>query len=83
MQATIEQLSQIMIFSTLEPSDKISLQPHTQVQRYLQGEIVMHEGDRCYSTTAAGGIFGDFLPNSPEDLPTIIGGCFGSMFVVK
>lgn len=42
----MEQLSQIMIFASLEPSDKISLQPHTQVQRYRQGEIVVHEGDR-------------------------------------
>ncbi|MBD2432941.1 MULTISPECIES: Crp/Fnr family transcriptional regulator [Fischerella] len=46
MQASIEQLSQIIVFAGLEPSDKISLQPHTQVQRYKQGEIILHEGDR-------------------------------------
>ncbi|PMB47672.1 cyclic nucleotide-binding protein [Fischerella thermalis CCMEE 5201] len=46
MQASIEQLSKIIVFAGLEPSDKISLQPHTQVQRYSQGEIILHEGDR-------------------------------------
>ncbi|MER3495204.1 MAG: cyclic nucleotide-binding protein [Mastigocladus sp. ERB_26_2] len=46
MQASIEKLSQIIVFAGLEPSDKISLQPHTQVQRYKQGEIILHEGDR-------------------------------------
>ncbi|QDL10342.1 Crp/Fnr family transcriptional regulator [Brasilonema octagenarum UFV-E1] len=45
MQASIEQISQIAVFVGLEPSDKLSLQPHTQVRRYLKGEIILHEGD--------------------------------------
>lgn len=45
MQASIEQISQIVVFVGLELSDKLSLQPHTQVQRYLKGEIILHEGD--------------------------------------
>jgi CRP/FNR family transcriptional regulator, cyclic AMP receptor protein len=46
MQATFEQLSQIMVFADLEAADKISLQPYTQVQRRSKGEIILHEGDR-------------------------------------
>lgn len=46
MQATIEQLSQIRILAGLEKQDQINLQPHTQVQRYSKGEIILHEGDR-------------------------------------
>ncbi|MCX7594879.1 MAG: Crp/Fnr family transcriptional regulator [Fischerella sp.] len=46
MQATIEQLSQVIVFAGLELTDKTSLQPHTQVRRYKQGEIILHEGDR-------------------------------------
>uniref|UniRef100_UPI000584E3AC hypothetical protein n=1 Tax=Hassallia byssoidea TaxID=482630 RepID=UPI000584E3AC len=46
MQATIEQLSQIIILAGLEKQDRINLQPHTKVQRYSKGEIVLHEGDR-------------------------------------
>ncbi|MBP5977411.1 Crp/Fnr family transcriptional regulator [Brasilonema sp. CT11] len=45
MQASIEQISQIAVFVGLEPSDKLSLQPHTQVRRYLKEEIILHEGD--------------------------------------
>jgi CRP/FNR family transcriptional regulator, cyclic AMP receptor protein len=30
----------------LETTDKVSLQPYTQVQAYSQGEIILHEGDR-------------------------------------
>ncbi len=33
MQASLEQLSQIIVFVGLETPEKISLQPHTQVQR--------------------------------------------------
>ncbi len=44
MQATSQQLSQIMIFVGLEPADKISLQPYTKVQGYSKGEIILHEG---------------------------------------
>jgi len=46
MQATVEQLSQILIFVDLTPPELERLQPHAQVQRYSKGEIVMHEGDR-------------------------------------
>ncbi|MBH8555231.1 Crp/Fnr family transcriptional regulator [Nostocaceae cyanobacterium CENA357] len=46
MQASLEQLSKITVFAGLEPADKISMQTHTQVQRYSKGEIVLHEGDR-------------------------------------
>ncbi|MBD2342952.1 Crp/Fnr family transcriptional regulator [Anabaena subtropica] len=46
MQASLEQLSQIIVFGGLETSDKANLQPHTQVQSYSKGEIILHEGDR-------------------------------------
>ncbi|WP_341525032.1 Crp/Fnr family transcriptional regulator [Nostoc sp. UHCC 0302] len=46
MQASLEQLSQIIVFASLETVDKINLQPHTKVQRYTKGEIILHEGDR-------------------------------------
>ncbi len=46
MQASLEQLSKIIVFAGLEPADKVSMQTHTQVQRYSKGEIVLHEGDR-------------------------------------
>ncbi|MEH1893433.1 MAG: Crp/Fnr family transcriptional regulator [Nostoc sp.] len=45
MQASLEQLSQIIVFSGLETADKVNLQPYTQVQRYRKGEIILHEGD--------------------------------------
>ena len=45
MQASLEQLSQIIVFAGLETPEKISLQPHTQVQLYRKGEIILHEGD--------------------------------------
>ncbi|MEH2450045.1 Crp/Fnr family transcriptional regulator [Nostoc sp.] len=45
MQASLEQLSQIIVFSGLETADKVNLQPNTQVQRYRKGEIILHEGD--------------------------------------
>ncbi|MEH2158723.1 Crp/Fnr family transcriptional regulator [Nostoc sp.] len=46
MQASLEQLSQIIVFAGLETAEKIGLQPYTQVQRHRQGEIILHEGDR-------------------------------------
>ncbi len=46
MQATVEQLSQILVFVDLTSPELERLQPHAQVQRYSKGEIVMHEGDR-------------------------------------
>jgi CRP/FNR family transcriptional regulator, cyclic AMP receptor protein len=46
MQASLEQLSKIIVFAGLEAADKVSMQTHTQVQRYSKGEIVLHEGDR-------------------------------------
>lgn len=45
MQATIAQISQVMVFAGLEPADQISLQPHTQIRKYLQGEFIFQEGD--------------------------------------
>jgi CRP/FNR family transcriptional regulator, cyclic AMP receptor protein len=45
MQASLEQLAQITVFADLETADKVNLQPQTQVQRYSQGEIILHEGD--------------------------------------
>ncbi|WP_375469905.1 Crp/Fnr family transcriptional regulator [uncultured Nostoc sp.] len=45
MRASVEQLSQIIVFSGLETADKVNLQPYTQVQRYRKGEIILHEGD--------------------------------------
>ncbi|MFN6483499.1 MULTISPECIES: Crp/Fnr family transcriptional regulator [unclassified Nostoc] len=46
MQASLEQLSQIIVFAGLETVEKLSLQPYTQVQRHRKGEIILHEGDR-------------------------------------
>jgi CRP/FNR family transcriptional regulator, cyclic AMP receptor protein len=45
MQASLEQLSQIIVFAGLETADKVNLQPYTQVQRHRKGEIILHEGD--------------------------------------
>ncbi len=45
MQATVEELSKILVFAALEPPELELLQPHTRVQDYQQGEIVMQEGD--------------------------------------
>jgi len=45
MQATIEQISQITVFGGIEPEELTILQPHTQLQFYSQGEIIMHEGE--------------------------------------
>lgn len=49
MQASLEQLSQVIVFANLETPDKAILQPYTQVQKYSKGEIVLHEGDRLPS----------------------------------
>jgi len=46
MQASLEQISRIIVFVGIETSDKESLQPYTQVQGYKKGEIILHEGDR-------------------------------------
>ncbi|MBD6620235.1 Crp/Fnr family transcriptional regulator [Komarekiella sp. 'clone 1'] len=46
MQASLEQLSQIIVFAGLETADQKSLQPHTLVQHHPKGEIILHEGDR-------------------------------------
>jgi CRP/FNR family transcriptional regulator, cyclic AMP receptor protein len=46
MQITTAQLHQISIFSGLEPHQLVQLQPHSVVKSYLQGEVVLHEGDR-------------------------------------
>jgi CRP-like cAMP-binding protein len=46
MQATLEQLAQISVFANLTAPEWVDLQPHTRIQPYTQGEIVMHERDR-------------------------------------
>ncbi|WP_227789259.1 MULTISPECIES: hypothetical protein [unclassified Nodularia (in: cyanobacteria)] len=46
MQASLVQLSQIIVFAGLETADKVKLQPDTLVQGYSKGEIILHEGDR-------------------------------------
>ncbi|MBE9094831.1 Crp/Fnr family transcriptional regulator [Tychonema sp. LEGE 07203] len=46
MKATVEQLAQIGIFSSLNPTELEQLQEHTAVRTYQQGEVVMYEGDR-------------------------------------
>jgi CRP/FNR family transcriptional regulator, cyclic AMP receptor protein len=45
LQATIEELSHILIFRDLELSELERLQPYSEVQRYQQGEILMQEGN--------------------------------------
>lgn len=46
MRATIEELSQILIFRDLDALELERLQPFSEVQHYQQGEILMQEGDR-------------------------------------
>ncbi len=46
MQATVEELRNILVFEALEPAELEQLRPHTRVQNYQQGEIVMQESDR-------------------------------------
>jgi CRP-like cAMP-binding protein len=46
MQATLEQLALISVFANLTAPEWVDLQPHTRIQPYAQGEIVMHERDR-------------------------------------
>ncbi|NJM77308.1 MAG: Crp/Fnr family transcriptional regulator [Acaryochloridaceae cyanobacterium RU_4_10] len=46
MQATLEQLAQISVFANLTAPEWVDLQPHTRIQPYAQGEIVMQERDR-------------------------------------
>jgi CRP/FNR family transcriptional regulator, cyclic AMP receptor protein len=46
---SIQDLTQIHIFSSLQPDELQTLLPHTHIQQYLQNEIVMHEGDRLPS----------------------------------
>jgi CRP-like cAMP-binding protein len=43
--ATVEELSQILIFRDLAVSELQRLQPFSQVQNYRQGEILMQEGE--------------------------------------
>ncbi len=50
MQATVEELSNVRVFEALEPAELEQLQPHTSVQDYQQGEIVVQEGDRLSTT---------------------------------
>ncbi len=46
MQATVEQLQQISIFSRLDLDRVTQLQTHARIKRYLREEIILHEGDR-------------------------------------
>jgi CRP/FNR family transcriptional regulator, cyclic AMP receptor protein len=45
MQITSEQLQQISIFVELDQEQRIQLQPHAKLKPYLQGEVILHEGD--------------------------------------
>lgn len=45
MQATVEQLQQILILSRLELDQLSPLQSHARIKRYSRGEIILHEGD--------------------------------------
>jgi CRP-like cAMP-binding protein len=45
MKATVEQLASIAVFAQLQPEQLTSLQPHSAVQHYQTGEVVMHEGN--------------------------------------
>ncbi|MGV0028802.1 Crp/Fnr family transcriptional regulator [Phormidesmis priestleyi] len=49
MQATVEQLQQILILSRLDPDQLSPLQTHARIKQYLRGEIILHEGDRLPS----------------------------------
>jgi len=46
MKATTEQLQQIPLLSKLALDQLAQLQAHAAVKHYLQGEIILHEGDR-------------------------------------
>ena len=46
MQVTLEQLRQISLFSGLDLDQLVQLRTHAVVKQYLQGEIILHEGDR-------------------------------------
>jgi CRP/FNR family transcriptional regulator, cyclic AMP receptor protein len=46
MKATVEQLTEIWIFATLNRTELERLQVHTEIRTYRQGEVVMYEGDR-------------------------------------
>ncbi|MEM9135918.1 MAG: Crp/Fnr family transcriptional regulator [Cyanobacteria bacterium P01_F01_bin.42] len=46
MKATVEQLAALALFTELRPADLEALQPHTEIQDYRKGEIVVHEGDQ-------------------------------------
>ncbi|NJM86105.1 MAG: Crp/Fnr family transcriptional regulator [Cyanobacteria bacterium CRU_2_1] len=46
MVITPERLQTISIFSKLEPEQLAPLIPYASTKQYLQGEIIMHEGDR-------------------------------------
>lgn len=45
MLATLDQLSQIQLFATLNNEQHQKLQPYTQIYIYQKGEIILHEGD--------------------------------------
>jgi CRP/FNR family transcriptional regulator, cyclic AMP receptor protein len=45
MLATVEQLSQILIFTDLETEQLEQLLHHSQVRQYLREEIILHEGE--------------------------------------
>ncbi|MBD2059118.1 Crp/Fnr family transcriptional regulator [Oculatella sp. FACHB-28] len=46
MQVTIDQLQQIPLLSKLDLDQLAHLQDRAAVKHYLQGEIILHEGDR-------------------------------------
>ncbi|MEM9091853.1 MAG: Crp/Fnr family transcriptional regulator [Cyanobacteria bacterium P01_F01_bin.53] len=45
MKATLDQLAQLHLFSTLGPEACAFLQPHTHLQHYKRKEIILTEGD--------------------------------------
>jgi CRP/FNR family transcriptional regulator, cyclic AMP receptor protein len=45
MKITIEQLQKIAIFTELNPAHLSQIQPHATLKPYVQGEIILNEGD--------------------------------------
>ncbi len=48
MQATVEEVCKILVFTALTPPELEQLQPYTTAEDYQQGAIVMQEDDRSY-----------------------------------
>lgn len=48
LEASLDQLSGIRVFASLQQDQLKQLQPYTTVRSYLQGEVILHEAD-CLS----------------------------------